>query len=61
MALIWLLATALVIGLLVYLEQIAVLYAVATIALVVLLIIVAFADLESVGNDGASAFGSDRE
>jgi hypothetical protein len=61
MALIWLLAAGVIIGLLVYLEQIALLYAIATIALVVLLLIVAFADLESVGKDGASSFGSDRE
>lgn len=60
MALIWLLAAGLVIGILVYMEQIAVLYALATVALVVLLLVVAFADLERVGSDGAG-FGSDRE
>lgn len=38
-----------VVGLLIYLEQIALLYVLATLALVALLLIVAFADLESVG------------
>ena len=61
MALIWLVAAGLVIGILVYLEQIALLYALATVALVVLLLVVAFADLEQVGNDGSTGFGSDRE
>jgi hypothetical protein len=61
MALIWLLAAALVIGVLVAFEQIALLYAVATVALVVLLLVVAFADLEQVGKDGSSGFASDRE
>lgn len=61
MALIWLLAAGLVIGILVYMEQIALLYALATVALVVLLLVVAFADLEQVGKDGAAGFGTDRE
>jgi membrane protein implicated in regulation of membrane protease activity len=60
MALLWLLGAAFLIGILVYLEQIALLYAVATVALVVLLLIVAFADLENVGRDG-SGFGSQAE
>ncbi|GIU81369.1 MAG: hypothetical protein KatS3mg006_0433 [Pyrinomonadaceae bacterium] len=44
-----LLSTGGVIGTLVYLQQIAVLYILATIALIVLLLIVAFSDLEEVG------------
>jgi hypothetical protein len=58
-ALLWLLAAAIIIGVLVALEQIALLYAVATIGLVILLLIVAFADLENVGTDGSSGFASD--
>lgn len=61
MALVWLLVAAVVVGVLVYLEQIALLYAVATVALVVLLLVVAFADLEQVGKDGSSGFASDHE
>jgi hypothetical protein len=60
-ALIWLTAASLLIGILVYLEQIALLYAFATIGLVALLLIVAFADLENVGRDGSAGFGSQSE
>ena len=49
MALVWMTLTAIVIGVLIAYEQISVLYLVTTIALVVLLLIVAFADLENVG------------
>ncbi len=45
-ALFWLLIVALVIGTLLYLEQIAILYVLATLSLVLLLIIVGFSDLE---------------
>jgi len=38
---------------LIYLEQIAILYVLATVSLVVLLLIVGFADLEKVGSDGS--------
>lgn len=55
-ALIWLLAVAIVIGTLIYLEQIAILYALATISLVALLLIVAFADLENVGRENIEGF-----
>lgn len=48
-ALFWLAIVAVVIGTLIYFQQIALLYVLATIALVVLLLIVGFADLESVG------------
>lgn len=47
-ALIWLLLTIGVIGALLYFEQVAVIYVLSTIALIVLLIVVAFADLEKV-------------
>lgn len=55
-ALIWLLAVAIVIGTLIYLEQIAILYVLATISLVALLLIVAFADLENVGRENIEGF-----
>ncbi len=55
-ALLWLLGVAIVIGTLIYLEQIAILYVLATISLVGLLLIVAFADLESVGRENLEGF-----
>lgn len=59
-ALFWLALVAIVIGVLIYLEQIAVLYVLATVSLVVLLLIVAFADLEQVGaGGGTDGFSSD--
>ncbi len=48
----WLALVSAVIGTLIYLEQIAVLYVLATIGLVALLSIVAFADLENLSYDG---------
>ena len=48
-ALFWLALVAVVIGVLIYLEQIALLYVLATLALVALLLIVGFSDLEKVG------------
>lgn len=48
-ALFWLAIVAVVIGVLIYFQQIALLYVFATIALVVLLITVGFSDLEKVG------------
>jgi len=50
-ALFWAAVVGLVIGAFIYFEQIALLYVLATLALVVLLLIVAFADLESVGRE----------
>lgn len=50
-ALFWLVLTTIVVGALIYLEQIAVLYFLATMALILLLLIVAFADLEKVGTN----------
>jgi hypothetical protein len=58
-ALFWLALVAVVIGTLIYLEQIAVLYVLATVSLVVLLLIVSFADLERVGADGSGSFSRD--
>jgi hypothetical protein len=55
-ALLWFLAVAVVIGTLIAMEQIAILYVLATISLVVLLLIVAFADLESVGRENLEGF-----
>lgn len=59
-ALFWLLVVSLVIGILIYLEQIAFLYVLATISIVILLLIVAFADLEKVGTENIEGF-SNRE
>lgn len=56
-ALIWMLVVAIVIGSLIAYEQISILYVLATLALVVLLLIVGFADLEGVSrmdSDGTS-------
>jgi len=56
LALLWMLAVAIVIGVLIGYEQISILYVLATLALVALLLIVGFADLENVGrNDEAPA------
>ena len=60
-ALFWFLAVALVIGILIYLEQIALLYVLATISLVALLLIVGFSDLEKVGRDAAEGFAARTE
>jgi hypothetical protein len=50
-ALFWLALVGAVIGVLIYLEQIAILYVLATLSLVVLLITVGFSDLEKVGTE----------
>lgn len=52
-ALFWALIVAVIIGALLYLQQIAALYVLATLTLVALLLIVAFADLEKVSRDSA--------
>lgn len=52
-ALFWLVAVGILIAFLVAYQQIAILYVLATLSLVILLIIVAFADLEKVGNENA--------
>jgi len=54
-ALFWLVLVGLVIGVLIYLEQIALLYVIATLGLVALLLIVGFADLEKVGRENLEA------
>jgi hypothetical protein len=58
-ALLWLLGIAIVIGTLIYLEQIAILYVLATITLVGLLLVVAFSDLENVGRENIQGFISE--
>lgn len=58
---IWIGGIGVVIGTLIYLEQIAVLYLFATIALVVLLLIVAFSDLENIDRETAEGFARGRE
>ena len=59
-ALFWMALVAVVVGVLIYLEQIAILYVLATIALVALLLVVAFADLEKVGRENLEEFVSDQ-
>ena len=59
-ALIWLIGVAIVIGTLIYLEQIAILYVLATMSLVSLLIVVAFSDLENVGRENIEGFNSEQ-
>ena len=54
-AMLWLLIAAIAIGAFIYFEQIALLYVVATLGLVLLLVIVAFSDLENVGQHGAGS------
>ena len=58
-ALLWLAGVAVVIGVLIYLEQIAILYVLATISLVAILLIVAFADLEHVDRENIEGFISE--
>ncbi|MEJ7860099.1 MAG: hypothetical protein WKF90_00550 [Pyrinomonadaceae bacterium] len=50
-ALFWLLLIGIALSVLVYLEQIALLYVLATVGLVALLLVVGFADLEKVGRE----------
>ncbi|HNU06726.1 MAG TPA: hypothetical protein PKO33_03100 [Pyrinomonadaceae bacterium] len=54
-ALFWLVAVAIVIGGLIYFEQIAFLYVLTTLALIALLLVVGFADLENVGREDANS------
>ncbi|MDQ3061961.1 MAG: hypothetical protein M3R14_03735 [Acidobacteriota bacterium] len=55
-ALFWLLLFSIIIGTLLYFEQIAVLYVLATLSLVLLLLVVGFADLEKVGRENIEGF-----
>lgn len=57
-ALFWLVLVSIVIFTLIYLEQIAVLYILATLSLVVLLLIVGFADLEKVSREKIEGFAA---
>ena len=57
-ALFWLVLVTVIIGFLIYFEQIAFLYVLATLSLVVLLLIVGFADLERVGRGNAEGFAA---
>ena len=54
-ALFWLVAVSVVIGVLIRYEMISLLYVLATLTLVALLIFVAFADLEKIGGKGFAA------
>jgi len=60
-ALFWLMLVGLAIGILIYLEQIPVLYVIATLSLIALLLIVAFADLENVGREHLAAIVPDAD
>ena len=60
LAFIGLVIVGIVIGVLIYAQQISILYVLATLSLVVLLLVVAFADLENVGRgDMDTALGED--
>ena len=58
-ALFWCLAVSIIIGALIIFEQIALLYVLATLVLVLLLLIVGFSDLESVGKNSELQKASD--
>ena len=60
-ALFWFALVAVIIGVLLYLEQIALLYVLATLGLVLLLLIVGFADLEKVGRENIEGFAPKAE
>jgi hypothetical protein len=47
----WLLLVSIGIGAIIYFEQIALLYVLATVSLVILLLVVGFSDLENIGRD----------
>ena len=60
-ALFWLAIVFIVLFTLIYFEQIAVLYILATLALAILLLIVGFADLEKVGREKIEGFAAKSE
>ena len=60
-ALFWLAIVSIIIFSLIYLEQIAILYILATISLAILLLIVAFADLEKVSHEKIEGFATKAE
>jgi membrane protein YdbS with pleckstrin-like domain len=55
-AVFWLLLISIIVGTLLYFEQIAVLYVLATLSLVLLLLVVGFADLENVGRENIEEY-----
>jgi membrane protein YdbS with pleckstrin-like domain len=55
-ALFWLFLISIIIGTLLYFEQIAILYVLATLSLVLLLLVVGFADLEKVGRENIEGY-----
>ena len=55
-AIFWLALVVVIIGVLIYFEQIAFLYVLTTLSLVILLLIIAFSDLEKVGRENVSGF-----
>ena len=58
MALLWMLAVAIIIGVLIAYEQMSILYVLATLSIVVLLLVVGFTDLEKVSRtDGQGVKG----
>jgi hypothetical protein len=58
-ALLWMGIVSIGIGVLIYYEQISILYVLATLSLVVLLLIVGFADLEGVSRADSDGTGSE--
>lgn len=58
-ALFWSFAVVVILGVLIYLEQIALLYVLTTISLVILLLTVGFADLEKVSRENIEGFAED--
>ena len=60
-ALFWCGMVAVVIGVLIYMEQIPMLYVLATVGLVLLLVVVGFSDLEKVGRDSMDTFAADKD
>ena len=60
-ALLLLAAVAVVIGILLYFEQIAVLYVLATVALVALMLTVALSNLEDVDRDAVDGFAPEKK
>jgi len=60
-ALFWFALVAVIIGILLYLEQIALLYVLATLSLVALLLVVGFSDLEKVGRENVEGFAPNAE
>ncbi len=59
LALLWMVLVAIVIGVLIKYEQISILYVLATLSIVVLLLVVGFADLEGVSRTDSDGAGSE--